>query len=414
MANRNWAGNVTYGERRLHRPQSVGELAELIARSERIRVLGSRHSFNEIASAGELVSLRALPVAVEFDDDRATVTCPGAMTYGELAPRLEAHGVALANLASLPHISIAGSIATATHGSGNRLGNLASAVAGLELVRSSGELLELRRGDRDFDGAVVALGAAGALTRVTLDVEPSYEISQSVYEGLTWRALAQHFDELSSAGESVSIFTRWGEEAGELWVKRRHRGDAASAPCDLFGARAATAQRHPIAGGDPRACTPQLGLVGPWHERLPHFRLDFTPSAGEELQSEYLLARTDAAAAIECLRALATEIQTLLHVSEIRTVRADELWLSPQYRRDSVAIHFTWKRHQDAVERLLPVIEAALEPFAPRPHWGKLFAATAPELAERYERMADFIALIDRLDPRGAFRNVWLHQHVLG
>ncbi|HEY1778564.1 MAG TPA: D-arabinono-1,4-lactone oxidase [Solirubrobacteraceae bacterium] len=415
MANRNWAGNVGYGERELHHPHSVVELRELIARSESIRVLGSRHSFNEIAAGAELVSLRALPMTVEFDDASATVTCPGAMTYGELAPLLEAHGVALANLGSLPHISIAGAIATATHGSGDRLRNLAGAVAGFELVRSNGELLELRRGERDFDGAVVALGALGALTRVTLDIEPSYEVSQVVYEGLPWQALEEHFDELSAAGDSVSVFTRWGgESAGALWVKRRHDTDSAPAARELFGARAAAVQRHPIAGGDPQACTAQLDSPGPWYQRLPHFRLQFTPSAGEELQSEYLLDRADAPQAIAVVRSLAAGIEPLLHVSEIRTVAADELWLSPQYRRDSVAIHFTWKREVEAVGRLLPALEAALERFEARPHWGKLFAVKAPALGERYRRLGDFIDLLGRLDERGAFRNSWLQERLLG
>src|SRR5665213_209606 len=410
MGERNWAGNVTYGAREIHRPRSVEELQALVAGSERIRVLGSRHSFNEIADSPELVSLRALPPQMEIDAANATVSCSSALTYGELAPLLHAGGFALANLGSLPHISLAGAISTATHGSGNRLGNLATSVAALQLVGCSGELLTLRRGERDFDGAVVALGSLGAITRVTLDVEPAYYVSQVVYEELPWRAVEEHFDELSAAGDSVSVFTLWGGHAGQLWVKRRDDGSLAAAPPELFGARAAIEQLHPIAGGDPRACTPQLGVPGPWYERLPHFRLDFTPSAGEELQSEYLLDRADAAAATTRLRALAADIRPLLHVSEIRTIAADSLWLSPQYRRDSVAIHFTWKRDQDAVERLLPAIEAALEPFAPRPHWGKLFAAGPQALAARYERLPDFAALLEQLDPRGAFRNAWLQQ----
>ncbi|HZL54620.1 MAG TPA: D-arabinono-1,4-lactone oxidase [Solirubrobacteraceae bacterium] len=414
MGERNWAGNVTYGAREIHRPRSVEELQALVAGSERIRVLGSRHSFNEIADSPELVSLRALPPQMEIDAANATVSCSSALTYGELAPLLHAGGFALANLGSLPHISLAGAISTATHGSGNRLGNLATSVAALQLVGCSGELLTLRRGERDFDGAVVALGSLGAITRVTLDVEPAYYVSQVVYEELPWRAVEEHFDELSAAGDSVSVFTLWGGHAGQLWVKRRDDGSLAAAPPELFGARAAIEQLHPIAGGDPRACTPQLGVPGPWYERLPHFRLDFTPSAGEELQSEYLLDRADAAAATTRLRALAADIRPLLHVSEIRTIAADSLWLSPQYRRDSVAIHFTWKRDQDAVERLLPAIEAALEPFAPRPHWGKLFAAGPQALAARYERLPDFAALLEQLDPRGAFRNAWLEQRVLG
>jgi len=413
MAERNWAGNLLYSAGRLHRPTSIAQLQELVASSERIRVLGSRHSFNAIADCDELVSLRGLPTELLIDSGTSTATCGAGLTYGELAPALQAHGLALANLGSLPHISVGGAIATATHGSGDRLGNLATSVAALELVTSSGELLALRRGDADFDGAVVGLGALGALTRVTLDVEPTYEVTQRVYERLPWRAIDEHFDELSASGDSVSVFTLWGEEAGALWVKRRAGAEAAAAG-ECFGARAAASARHPIVGADPAAATTQLGVPGPWHERLPHFRLDFTPSAGAELQSEYLLDRRDARAAIETLRALAPRIRPLLLVSEIRTVAADRLWMSPEYGRDSVAIHFTWKPDQGAVERLLMSVEGALEPFAPRPHWGKLFAAGAAEIAARYERRRDFAALLGRVDPRRAFVNDWLARRVLG
>ncbi len=413
MAERNWAGNVVYSAERVQRPASVEELAALVAAAPRIRVLGSRHSFNTIADSEQLVSLRGLPATIELDRERGTVSCPAAITYGELAPALAAAGVALANLGSLPHISLAGSIATATHGSGDRNGNLATAVAGLELVSSAGETLAVRRGERDFDGMVVGLGALGAVTRVTLDVEPAYCVAQQVYEGLRWDALEQHFDTITACGYSVSVFTRWEDQiAGQLWVKRRAGEPPLEA--ELFGARAARAQLHPIAGGDPAACTPQLGVAGPWHERLAHFRLEFTPSAGEELQSEYLLARVHARSAIEALRGLAPRIRPLLHIGEIRTVAADDLWMSPQYRRDTVALHFTWRRQQAAVEALLADIEAALAPFAPRPHWGKLFLAGAESIAPRYERRAEFAALAVRMDPRGAFRNDWLERCVLG
>jgi xylitol oxidase len=415
MSERNWAGNVVYRARTLHRPASVAELQELVAGAARIRVLGSRHSFNEIADCDELVSLERLSADVRVDRASATASCGAGVTYGEFSRALEAHGLALANLGSLPHISVAGSVATATHGSGDRRGNLATSVAGLELVTSAGELVALRRGDADFDGCVVALGALGAVTRVTLDVEPAYRVSQSVYEGLPWRALAERFDEVSAAGDSVSVFTHWGEDAGQLWVKRRldDGADGLPAPPELFGARAATRQLHPIPGADPRACTPQLGAPGPWHERLPHFRLEFTPSAGEELQSEYLLPRAHAAAAIEALRPLEPALRPLLHVSEIRTVAADELWMSPQYRRNTVAIHFTWRRDQEGVERVLGGLESALAPFAPRPHWGKLFLTSPEALAGAYERLHDFASQLARVDPRGAFRNDWLERRVL-
>ena len=375
-------------------------------------MIGSRHSFNAIADGDELVSLSALPDELAIEPGAKTITCSGALTYGELATRLRAEGLALANLGSLPHISVAGSIATATHGSGDRNGNLATAVAALELVTSSGELVRTRRGDPDFDGVVVGLGALGAVTRVTLDVEPAYEVTQRVYERLPWEALATSFDELMASGYSVSVFTRWGEEAGQLWVKRR--GDQPPPADELFGAVAARRALHPIPGGDPAAATTQLAIAGPWDERLPHFRLAFTPSAGEELQSEYLLSRSDASDAIAALRPLAPRIRPLLHIGEIRTVAADSLWMSPQYRRDSVAIHFTWRRDQPAVESLLRDIEATLEPFAPRPHWGKLFLAQAERISSRYERHADFAALAARMDARGAFANDWLERHVLG
>ncbi|MGD0385507.1 MAG: D-arabinono-1,4-lactone oxidase [Solirubrobacteraceae bacterium] len=410
----NWAGNVVYAADRVQCPASVEELAEIVAAAPRIRVLGSRHSFNTIADCEALVSLRGLPTDLAIDRGAGTASCAAGVTYGELAPALAAEGLALANLGSLPHISIGGSIATATHGSGDRLGNLATSVAGLELVTSNGRLLAARRGDPDFDGIVVGLGALGAVTRLTLDVEPFYEVSQVVYEGLSWEVLEASFDELTAAGDSVSVFTRWEDVAGQLWVKRRVEEGQEPAPSELFGARAATAQLHPIRGGDPAACTGQLGLPGPWYDRLPHFRLQFEPSAGEELQSEYLLARTDASAAIATLRRLAPRIRPLLHIGEIRTVAADGLWLSPQYGRDTVAIHFTWLRDQRRVEELATEIDAALAPFAPRPHWGKLFLARADTLAGRYERLADFARLREQLDPRGAFCNDWLAQRVLG
>ena len=338
--------------------------------------------------------------------DGATVSFNAALTYGELARTLDSHGLALHNLASLPHISVAGAVATATHGSGDAHGNLATAVAALELVTSGGDVITAARGDPDFDGLVVGLGAIGAVTRLTLDVEPAYAISQQVFDDLSWDALYERFDEVTASGYSVSVFTRWGETAGRLWVKSRGPDRL---PADRFGARAATTERHPIPGADPVHCTAQLGRPGPWFDRLPHFRMGFIPSHGDELQSEYMFPRAHAVAAFEALRGLADRIRPVLFVAEIRTVAADRLWLSPQYGRDTVAIHFTWHPDRQAVMRVLADVETALAPLEPRPHWGKLFLAR-PE----YERLPEFAALAARLDPRGAFRNDWLEERVLG
>jgi xylitol oxidase len=414
MNETNWAGNYRYRAARLHRPTTLEQLQEVVAGTPRVRVLGSRHSFTDVADSAELVSLQDLPTEVAVDRDAGMVTCPAGLTYGELAGALGREGLALHNLASLPHISVAGAVATATHGSGDANGNLATAVAGLELVTSSGELIQASRADPDLDGLVVGLGALGAVTRLTLEVEPAYQVRQRVFEGLAWDALHEHFDAITGAGYSVSVFTRWGETADQVWVKRRVTDDPEELDVDLFGAVAATVDRHPIIELDPVNCTPQLGIPGPWSDRLPHFRMGFTPSSGAELQSEYLIPRPQAATAIGAVRDLADLVRPVLQVSELRTVAADRLWMSPQYGRDTVAIHFTWHPDPAGVERVLAELEAALAPCRARPHWGKVFLADAAAIAPLYERLADFRRLAGRLDPRGAFRNPWLTRHVLG
>jgi xylitol oxidase len=411
----NWAGNYAYRAERLHRPTSVEQLRELVAAAPQIRVLGSRHSFSDIGDAAELVTLDGLPAEIAVDRAAGTVSCSGATRYGELAAALEPEGLALGNLASLPHISVAGAIATATHGSGDSNGNLATEVAALELVTSDGGLVTSARGEEDFDGLVVGLGALGAVTRVTLDVEPAYEVRQRVFEGLPWDALFEHFDTITASAYSISVFNRLDDTAAEqVWIKSRVTDAAEDVQDELFGARAATEERHPIPGIDPVNCTPQLGRPGLWSDRLPTFRMGFTPSSGEEIQSEFLIAREHVVPAFEAVRALAGSIRPVLHVCELRTMAADRLWLSPQYGQDTIGIHFTWKREQQAVERVLAEVEAALAPFSPRPHWGKLFLAGAAELAPRYPRLPDFARLSERLDPRGAFRNDWLERRVLG
>jgi alditol oxidase len=409
----NWGGNHVYRAAQVHRPASIEELREIVARATRVHALGTRHSFSDVGDAAELVALDALPGEVNVDRQARAVTCSAWLKYGELAEALAEHGVALHNLASLPHISIAGAIATATHGSGDANGNLATAVRAIELVTSDGETHTVARGEPDFDGLVVGLGALGVVTRVTLDVEPAYEVRQRVFEGLSWNALHEHFDEITASGYSVSVFTRWGQTVDQVWIKSRVTQAPEQEREALFGAVAATVDRHPILGLDAVNCTPQLGVPGPWSDRLPHFRMGFTPSNGEEIQSEYHVARHHAEGAIRAVHALSETLRPVLQVCEIRTIAADELWMSPQYRQPSVALHFTWTREPEAVARVLVDLEAALAPLGARPHWGKAFRAPATELAPLYERLPDFARLAQRLDPRGAFRNDWLERHVL-
>jgi xylitol oxidase len=414
VAEKNWSGTHTYRAGVVHRPSTLGEVRRIVAAAPHIRVLGSRHSFTDIGDSDELLSLDGLPADVAVDRAGGTVSFGATLRYGELAQALHGEGLALANLASLPHISVAGAVAPATHGSGDRNGNLATAVAGLELVTSDGEVVTARRGDPDFDGMAVGLGALGAVTRITLDVEPAYEIRQRVFEGLPWDALFAHYDAITAAGHSVSVFSRWGDTTDQVWIKSRVGDTPEDVRPDLFGARAATVDRHPILGIDPVNATAQLGRPGRWSDRLPHFRMGFTPSVGEEIQSEYLLPRRHAVAAIEAVRGLSETLRPVLQVAEIRSVAADRLWMSPQYETDTVALHFTWTREPEAVVPVLTALEAALDPFDFRPHWGKLFLADAAAIAPRYERLPDFRTLVERLDPRGAFRNAWLERNVLG
>jgi xylitol oxidase len=389
----NWAGNVTYSASRILEPRSVEEAQALIAATPRIRALGTRHSFSRVADFdGVLLSTEHLNRIVDVGESNVTVEA--GIRYGELGAALREHGLAVSNFASLPHIAVGGAIATATHGSGVRNPSLASAVSAIELVGPDGELVTLRRGDADFDGAVVALGALGLVARVTLDVVPEFELRQYVFERLPWDA---NLDEILDAAYSVSLFTLWTDAGIEqVWVKTE--GELS----ELASRVPATAALNPVLGGDPINCTEQLGVPGPSADRLPHFRLGFTPSGGDELQTEYVVAREHGPAAIEVLRRLGPQLTPLLLTSEIRTIAADAYWLSPFYERDSMAFHFTWKPMEREVLALLPTIEEALAPFDPRPHWGKVFV-TSP--AERYSRLAAFRELRERLDPGEKFRN---------
>lgn len=407
----NWSGSHRYRAGELHRPQTLEEVRSVVTDAHgTLQVLNTRHTFTAIGDADGLISLDRLAGAhgIEIDASARTATVGPAVTYAELARGLTARGFALENLASLPHISVAGAIATGTHGSGIRLGNLATAVRGLELIAGSGDRLTLGSSDPRLPGAAVHLGALGVVTSVRLAIEPYYELRQDVYLGLGWEVLTAHFEEVMSAGRSVSVFHDFGERTREVWVKGdldRKVGD------DLFGAVPAREPRNPVPGGSPENCTAQLGSPGPWSERLPHFRSGFTPSAGEEIQSEWFVAREDALAAIQALRPLAPRIRELLQIAELRVIAADELWMSPHHRRDSAALHFTWRLEPEPVARVCAEIEAALAPLAPRAHWGKLFSPGP--LRWRPERLTDFLALRAELDPAGRFANPWLWERVL-
>jgi xylitol oxidase len=416
---KNWAGNVEYGTDRLYSATSVEQAREFVKKHARLKVLGTRHCFNHIAdSTDEFLSLRPMDKVLSLDVQAKTVTIPANMSYGQLSPYLHEQGFALHNLASLPHISVAGACATATHGSGEKNGNLATSVSALEMITASGDIVKLSRKQdgEGFLGVVVGLGALGVITKITLDLLPTFMVKQYVYENLPLSEMQEHFDAIEASGYSVSLFTDWQKKrVNEVWIKSRvEAGQSFNATPDFFGAKLATRNLHPIAELSAENCTEQMGVAGPWYERLPHFRMGFTPSAGNELQAEYFVPRRHAVEAILAIERLRDQVSPHLLISEIRTIAADDLWMSPCYKQPSVTIHFTLKPDWPAVRQLLPVIERELVPFHARPHWGKLFTISPERLKASYEKLPDFIELSKKYDPHGKFRNDFLNTNVFG
>ncbi|MFD5825500.1 D-arabinono-1,4-lactone oxidase [Lentzea sp. NPDC060358] len=390
----NWAGNVTFTAAEVVTPATAEDLRALVRGSSAVHVVGSGHSFSPIAdTTGTLVSLAGLPEVFEVSGSTARVSA--GMTLAALAVHLENAGLALHTLPSLPHITVAGAIATATHGSGSH--SLSGAVRSMEVLRADGSTVELTS-----PGAVVSLGGLGVVTAVTLDVVPSFQVEQTVYEDVAWTTLLVQLEQIFAGAYSVSAFVDW--QGGATLFAKHRVGD----PRAAFPGRPASAPVHPVPGQPALHCTVQGGVPGPWHERLPHFRAEFTPSVGEELQTEYFVPRTRAVTALRALAEMSTVISPLVQTCEIRTVSDEDAWLSPAYDRDSLAIHFTWVPNTPAVLALLPRLEEAI---APRPHWGKLFTVPPALLAARYPQWDAFRALLTEHDPKGVFRNEFLTRY---
>ena len=404
----NWGGNHTYRAPEVKHPNTIDDLRSIVRSSDQAAAIGTRHSFNAIGDADTIVDLSSLDEPVVFDEETGTVSLSPAMTYAQLSAELAIHGRGLPNLASLPHISVGGAISSGTHGSGSGLGNLATAVRAVDLLVASGEVLSFRLGDPDFDGVVVGLGALGLLTRIVLQTEPTYDVTQTVFDGLEWATLTSEFERVFSSATSVSVFTRWGDVAGELWCKQRD-DQQMSSPKDLGSLRPADTMRHPIPGAGTHACTTQLGRSGPWWNRLPHFRADEMPSSGDEIQAEFFVDREDSVRAIDAMRSIGDQLDDVLLVSEIRTVAADRLWMSPHHGRASTGFHFTFRMDPDAVQAAVDLIGTAVSGCAPRFHPSKALPTGWRFALPEQER---FLDLKQRLDPSGRFTTPWFRTHV--
>jgi len=448
MTLRNWSENIRFESGAVHAPRTVEALQEIVRASGKVRVLGARHSFNDAAAidaqvdvdgtqavtrdpSWAYISLEALDTPVEIDRERGTVTCSGGITYGELCTRMHAEGVALHNTASLPHITVAGACSTATHGSGDGNGNLATAVVGLEIVTADGELktVTLEEDGETFEGSVVALGGLGVVVRITLATQTAYSMQQYVYQDLPSAELYANFDEIMSGAYSVSLFPDWQDEkVNQVWFKHRTGimgemdGGMAGAlepvepglPSELYGAKAASTDLHPVPDLSTEGLTVQMGVPGPWHDRLHHFQIGSTPASGDELQTEYFVPRAHAVSALQAVEGLRDRFRSILWISEVRSVAADRLWLSQSYGTPTIGIHFSWRKNWAAVREVLPLVEAALAPFEMRPHWGKIFTVQPKQVQAAYPRMEDFKALLGSTDPDGKFRNGYLDRFVFG
>jgi len=415
---KNWAGNLEYSTSKIDYPKSLEEVQQLVKKYSKLKVLGTRHCFNTIAdSKYNFISLREMKKIVSLDANAKTVTVEGEIKYGELCPWLNDKGFALHNLASLPHISVAGAITTATHGSGVRNKNLCGPVEALEIVTADGDVINFSKKDGEkFYAAVVGLGAIGVITKVTLNIQSAFMMRQWVYTKMPLQQMKEHFDEIVSSGYSVSLFTDWQNESiNEVWIKSLvDDASNAEAKKDFFGAAPATKNVHPIIELPAENCTEQMGVPGTWYERLPHFKMGFTPSSGKELQAEYFVPHEHAVEAIQAIQKMGKEIGPHLFISEIRTIDADDFWMSPCYKQPSVTIHFTWKQEWNAVSKLLPAIEKELAPFNAKPHWGKLFTMSPSTLASRYQKMNDFKKVVAEFDSKGKFRNEFLEKNIYG
>ena len=415
---KNWAGNLEYSTSKIDYPKSLEEVQQLVKKYSKLKVLGTRHCFNTIAdSKYNFISLREMKKIVSLDANAKTVTVEGGIKYGELCPWLNDKGFALHNLASLPHISVAGAITTATHGSGVKNKNLCGPVEALEIVTADGDVINLLKKDGEkFYAAVVGLGAIGVITKVTLNIQPTFMMRQWVYIKMPLQQIKEHFDEIVSSGYSVSLFTDWQNESiNEVWIKSLvDDASNAEAKKDFFGAAPATKNVHPIIELPAENCTEQMGVPGTWYERLPHFKMGFTPSSGKELQAEYFVPHEHAVEAIQAIQKMGKEIGPHLFISEIRTIDADDFWMSTCYKQPSVTIHFTWKQEWNAVSKLLPAIEKELAPFNAKPHWGKLFTMSPSTLASRHQKMNDFKKVVAEFDSKGKFRNEFLEKNIYG
>ncbi len=410
---KNWAGNLSFSSKEFIEIDSVKKLQTIVSNARGIKVLASGHSFSDIADTKDtLISIKNLSFEIGIDSNKREALVPAGMQYSDVSRYLEKHGWAVSNMASLGEVTIAGAILTGTHGSGSSNGILSTAVIGFEMVLESGSILTTdRENSSDFPGFIVSLGALGVFTKYKLKIVPSFSIRQVVYENINIESIANNFDLVFDRAYSVSFFSNWAQNStGQIWMKFLDDSKPFNISSDWIDGNLAKVKQHPVKINDASPCTDQLATSGKWLDRLPHFKLNSSPVSGDEVQTEYLVDRRYVKQYISELAEIGDEIASKVYTTEIRTIKADDLWLSGAYERETVGFHFTWRK-SDSLVNFLPKIESILGKHDGRPHWGKLFDVPKDKLPSRYPKFSDFEVLLQKYDPNKKFRNNFINKY---
>uniref|UniRef100_A0A915D0Y3 FAD-binding PCMH-type domain-containing protein n=1 Tax=Ditylenchus dipsaci TaxID=166011 RepID=A0A915D0Y3_9BILA len=417
----NWGGNFNFSTQDIKYPTTTAGVQQLVKECKgKIRPVGTRHSFSEIANTNDtLICLVHMNLILSVDPSVPSVTVQAGITYTDLIPFLQSIGLAIPMMASLGEISIAGAINTAVHGSGAGIGNLATQVLGLQMVLADGSVVQYSKGQNDTElaAATVGLGALGIVTQVTLQAQPTYNLAINVFENMDMSVLDTQLYNITHSGYAINMWSTFGTPGvlDQVWITTKVDSNGVNAygnVSQLYGAPAATAQSSPIAALPPTYVVPQMGIVGPYYERLTDYDLGLSGQEGQQTQSEYYVDFDDFVPALKALQTLSAEINAVVYVALFRITEKDELWMSPQYKKTTMAIHFSWQPKLDQVMALLPKIEAALAPFNPIPHWGKLYTLKPEQYLPLLPKYPEWREQVELHDPTHKFRNKWLEENI--
>ncbi|KAI1700234.1 d-arabinono-1,4-lactone oxidase domain-containing protein [Ditylenchus destructor] len=359
----NWGNNFRFSTQNIQYPTSVEEVQQIVRNANKLRVVGTRHSFSKIAdSPNTMLSTLALKNIIGFDPTVPSITVQAGITYTDLNPFLPNYG---------PN-------------------------------------------DPELKAIAVGLGAFGVITQVELEVEPTFNLTNYVFVNMPEQDIYDHFDEIENLGYSVQLFTDFSTpgvwDQVWVWVRSDENSNVGNMQ-NLYGATRTHEQVTAIEALPPTYLMEQ-GKEQPWYYGLVDYHLGLSGFDGAEIQSEYFMPYENAIPAIQAVSNFSDLIAPRVYTMLIRTIKGDDLWMSESFNETTVAIHFTWKPNMTAVMEVLPQIEQALLPYGARPHWGKVFAQGPETYLHRYPKLNQWKQLAETLDPTHKFRNKFLEDTV--